>query len=135
MILVDDEVKTRRISFVTDSGVDDPDAYFVIREELPYEGYMAYLDAAVSFELKGDTVETESAKMRLSDIQEILIKYGLVEIHGVVEKKTQRELTVAEWRRLPMGLLSQIFKEIQLIAKSQAASNPNSDTPSDESSN
>src|SRR5438132_1626816 len=101
MILVDSEVKSFRRAFKDTNGVEDPDAYFLVRQELPYEGYMAYLDAAVSFELKGEAIESESAKMKISQIQAILMQYGLLEIHGVRDAKTQVELTADQWATLP----------------------------------
>lgn len=135
MILIDDEVKTIKKFFQDENGQDDPDAFYVIREELPYDGYMAYLDAAISYELKDDQVEAETSKMKLSEIQGILMQYGLVEIHGVVEKTSKRELTASEWRRLPMLYIGQIAKAIQLTAKAQGKKDPNSDAPSAQSSN
>lgn len=130
----------RRINFVDpETNVETPDSYFIIRNELPYDGYMEYLDAAVSYELQlpGEDSKEDDEKMKattnkltISRIQNILMEHGLVEIVGV-QNEDGTPITAANWKKLSTALMGQVLKAIQTTAD---VKRPNSQAPSSKSS-
>jgi hypothetical protein len=132
MIYVEDELLPPIYFQDPKTGVEDKDSYFVIRRELPNDAYMAYLDAAISYELQpieaeeGEVLSEEdkgkkelrstSNKLTATRVQDILVSAGLVEIVGVKDRKSDQPITAREWHRLPTPMILQITTALQTTA-------------------
>ena len=129
-IYVEDE--TVKINFIDPKTNEESDAYFVIRRELPHKYQMDYFDLAMSYELDLDgeedsevlKVKAQANKLRVSQVTDILIEGGLVEISGVIEKSTDKPITAADWKKLPNALIGQISKAIQKTAQANKKTTP-----------
>jgi hypothetical protein len=114
------------------TDVEDPDAYFVIRRELPHKYQMEYLDLAVGYEIDLDDEDEETVKVKatankmlVSQVTDILMEGGLVTIAGVFDAETKQPITAADWKKLPGSLMSQITKAIQKTAKGKKTDSKN----------
>ena len=110
-IVIEEDVV--RIEFKDKQG-NPSGAYFTIHKELPYDGYLEYMDQAVDVAVDPNTgkVDASQAKVKIGKIADVLIKYGLISLEGVTDKQGHG-VNAADYKRLPRYMIEQLSKAVQ----------------------